>query len=288
MKTIKQVVALLLICGTYITSYAGGPWLLGKNQAFVQAQAIVPVYSYSSLLMGNFTKDVQGVNRKTYNLDYGFYLEYGLSDKINLITKVPFKYVSTGELTDQTYFEDVLPSGNLSGLSNYELSIKYGLIDSDVKVALSLNTSWNTISQDLEKGLATGFDANSFGLTVHAGRSNTKHYGFAQLGFHKYSNNFSDIIKIEVEHGWNLGQRFGLAFLLDARHSLNNGSYYHANLSQTGLYPDNQEWIVISSKLNYETEKGWGANMAIPIAPLKFKSVGFNGTIGRGVYKKFN
>ncbi len=270
-----------------ISSMAGGPWLQKKKQGLVQAQVIVPVYPYSSMLMGVFINETQGINRTVYNLDYSLYAEYGITDKLNIITSLPFKYVATGELTDEQYFDNLLPEGSLSGLSNYHLALKYGILDKKVKVAVSVVTRWNTIRQDLDRGLATGFDANSFGVMAHVGRSNAKHYGFLEVGFNKYTNNFSDVIEINLEHGWNLGARWNLALALNARHALENGSYHNENLVQTGLYPNDQSWAVISGKVSYETENGWGANANVPMVPLRFKYVGYNGTVCVGVYKKF-
>ncbi len=285
-NTIKKVLIVAVIMSISLSSFAGGPWLQKKNHGFVQMQTVLPAYRYSSMLMGTFIKDVQGVNRKTFNSDYGIYIEYGLMDDLNVITRLPFKYVSTGDLTDEQSFEDLLPSGSLSGMSNYELALKYKLIDKKVKVAVSLNSSWNTISQDLNKGLATGYDANSLGLTAHIGRSSNKQYGFLEVGFHKYSNNFSDAVKISLEHGWQVKERLNVGFALDALHFLENGSYYNANLAQTGLYPNNQGYMAIGGKLAYEKENGLGFNVAVPLIPIKFKYIGFNGAFALGVYKK--
>lgn len=288
MKTLKTLLLTLIFAGISLSSFAGGPWVLKKNTAFIQVQGFVPAYRYSSMLTGRFISSTQGVNRRTFNSDFGLYAEYGISDKFDVIARVPFKYVSTGDRTDETYFTEVLPAGNLFGMSNVELDLKYGLVDKKVKVAVSLNTSWNTISQDLDKGLATGFDANSFGLTAHVGRSKAKSYGFLELGYQKYTNNFSDVLEIQIEHGWKLGDHLNLAMNLSARHSLKNGTYFNANLAQTGLYPNNQEAAAISAKLSYETTSGWGLGMAVPLIPIKSNYIGFNGAVALGIYRKFN
>ncbi|MFT5822264.1 MAG: hypothetical protein ACI8ZM_003520 [Crocinitomix sp.] len=282
---IKFLVALLIISSA--NSFAGGPWLQKKKHGFAQAQFIIPAYGYSSMLMGTLIKDLQGVNRKTINADFGIYLEYGITDRLNVITSLPFKYVKTGELTDQLYFENLLPEGELIGLSNYQLALKYGLIDKKVKLAVSLLSSWNTGRSDLDKGLATGYDAASIGLMAHVGRSKEKSYGFLEIGFHKFTNGFSDALEINLEHGWKLGQRWNIAAALNARHPLRNGDYYNENLAQTGLYPNDQGWAAIGLKTSYETDSKWGFNAGIPLIPLRFKYVGFNGTVTLGVYKKF-
>ena len=98
---------------------------------------------------------------------------------------------------------------------------------------------------------------------------------------------FSDILEINIEHGWKIKQRWNVALALNARHSLENGTYRNANLEQTGLYPNNQEWAAISGKVNYDLPNGYGINLAVPLIPIKFQYVGFNGTIALGIYKKF-
>lgn len=278
---------LLFIIGFNHTASAGGPWLQKKNGGLLQFQTTLPAYSYKSMLMGTFIKDVQGVNRKTFNSDYSIYFEYGITDRLNVITTLPFKYISTGDLTDQQYFPDLLDEGSLFGMSNYKLALKYGLVDKKVKVAVSVISSWNTISKDLDRGLATGFDANSFGVMAHVGRSNEKHYGFLEVGYHKFTNGFSDILEVNLEHGFHLGDKWNLAVALNATHSLNNGSYQNANLEQTGFYPNNQASAAIGVKGAYETENGFGVNASLPLIPLRFKYIGFNGAISLGVYKKF-
>ncbi len=69
---------------------------------------------------------------------------------------MPFKFVSTGELTDSLYNPDLLESGSLFGASNTALTLKYGILDDNFKLAVSVQTKLNTARQDLDRGLATG------------------------------------------------------------------------------------------------------------------------------------
>lgn len=285
-KNITYLVFLLFFV-SYVPASAGGPWLHKKNKGFAQFQSIIPAYAYSSLLMGEFINDKQATNRTVFNSDYIIYAEYGLTDKLNVIANIPLKYVSTGNITDNADLSKVLPKGNLAGLNNPEISFKYALLDKHVKMAISINASLNTISQDISKGLATGYDANSIGATAHIGRSSSKQYGFLEVGFHKFTNNFSDIIKVRLEHGWQIKKPLNVGLVFDGRFSLKNGTYFNENLAQTGLYPNDQEYAAISAKTAYEKENGLGFSFAIPVAPIYFKYIGFNGTFSFGVYKKF-
>lgn len=290
MKGIKKSTALLFLVMSFgiMNSHAGGPWTLPKKSGFVQAQAILPAYQYSKLLNGVGISDYIGVNRRTFNSDFGIYAEFGITDKLDIMTNLPFKYISTGELTDSLYNPELLESGSLFGLSNYALAFKYGLIDKNFKLAVSAHARFNTVARDLDRGLITGFDANAFGLVAHLGGSfGKKSYGFLEAGFMKYTNNFSDAVEIRAEYGTKLGEHFNLSFTLDARHALKNGAYYNANLAQTGFYPNDQSWAAISGKINYELDNGVGFNFATPLVPIRFSRVGFNGTLGIGIYKKW-
>lgn len=291
MNNLKTLLVLATLLCAFSSINAQSPWLHKKNDGFLQIQGILPAYQYSSTLNGFFLSDKQDVNRETFNSDYSLYIEFGITDKLNVTSVLPFKYVSTGDLTDTQSnlpFNNVLEEGSLSGIGNYRLALKYSLgKKKNVDFAISLDTRWNTISQDLNKGLSTGYDANVFGLVFHAGRSFSNHYGFASLGYYKYTNDYSDIIEINIEHGWILNKRWNIAAALDGHLSLHNGSYFNANLDQTGLYPNDQEWIVISGKASYNLKNNFGINAALPVIPIYFNRVGFNGTFALGFFKKF-
>lgn len=115
-----------------LPSFAGGPWLFPQKQGYIQFQSILPAYRYNSLLMGAFIKERQAINREIFNSDYSLYLEYGLTNKLNIIASLPFKYVSSGALTGEETFTEVLPEGSLFGLSNPRIAIKYGLVDKNI------------------------------------------------------------------------------------------------------------------------------------------------------------
>ena len=290
MKIIKIGALLcLLVCSTIYTQ-AQSPWLHKKNDGYIQVQGILPAYQYSSALNGFFLGDEQDVNRKTFNADYSIYLEYGIMNNLNLISVLPFKYISTNEFTnpeDELPFDNVLEEGSLSGYGNYRFALKYGFGGKKANFAISLDTRWNTISQELEKGLSTGYDANAFGLVLHAGRGYSNHYGFAAIGFYKYTNDYSDVVEINIEHGWKLKERWNVALALDGRFSLYDGFYFNENLDQTGIYPNDQEWLTIGVKAAYDLKNNFGLNAALPLIPIYFNRVGFNGTFAMGLYKKF-
>jgi hypothetical protein len=271
-----------------IDSYAQGPWSASKGSGFFQVQAIPSTATYNQVFLGS-RDEFQLINRETWNADYGIYGQYSLTDRIQVIGYVPFKHVSTGAQTDSLYFNDLLSEGSLVGLGNVRLAFKYGILTEGFNVAVSLQSSWNTVSMDLEKGLSTGIQGNSIGIFAHLGGGITaKSYAFADIGFQKYTNNFSDVIEGRLEYGYRVLSPLYVILGLDIRQSLENGSYFNENLAQTGLYPNNQEWVVFNLKLNYETKSGIGFNVGFPLAPLMLNNIGATGSVSMGIYKKWN
>lgn len=267
---------------------AGGPWLLNKNAGYFQLQTTFTAYRYNKVLTGLGIRDSRGINREIFHADYGIYAEYGLTKKLDVLASIPFKYADAGDRTDELYNPTLLERGSINGLSNMRFGLKYGILDKDLKIAISAQTSLNTASADLDKGLATGFLGNSFGLFAHVGGSfGGKWYAFAEMGFMKYTNDFSDVIEGRIEVGRNFSKSFTMMLTTEIRQSLENGSFYSENLTQTGLYPNDQEWIASTLKANYELPQMYGINLGLSMIPFQFDNVGFAGAISVGIYKKW-
>ena len=276
-----------LLLASFSTTLAGGPWLLPKKAGFAQVMATPAAYPYTRLLNGTF-RETAGINRSVYTVDFGFYGEYGITDKVNVMASIPLKLASVGNQTDSLYNPTLLENGSIFGLSNTAVGLKFRLLDTDHKLAVSLQSSLNTVSTDLDKGLATGWAANAFGVKLHYGAGfNANWYAFVEAGYLKYTNNFSDIIDGTVEVGRKVGDKFTLMLTTLVRLSLRNGSYLNENLVQTGLSPNDQEWVATNFKINYEAESDWGVNFGLPVVPIYFKNVGFTGAFSLAVYKKW-
>lgn len=286
MKRNQTLLLLFLLCGQL--AYAGGPWLVKKGSGYFQAQTIFPTSKYSTLLMGSFTQDQVAVNRETFNMDAGLYLEYGFKERVNLVVNLPFKYVKTGNRTGALVGDSVLERGSLAGLGNFSAELKFGLLDKDLKVSASIVTRLNTVAVDSRKGLATGVSANSLGISVAIGKGfSHKFYGYLSVGYHAYDGNFSDMFELSMELGKTFGDHFTVALFLEDRHSMKNGDVFTPLREQTGLFPNNQEWAALNMKLNYEFDNSMGVNVGFPITPIRSRYVGYNGTFAMGVYKKF-
>jgi hypothetical protein len=277
MRYLLLVLVLLFLS----SSYAGGPWLNKKKSGFLQVQSTFPGGAYNRLFLENNLES--SLNRPVLDYTLQAYIEYGLTDKLDIISTLPYKFVSTRPASDSTE----LPKGNLNGLGNYKFGIKYRLSDNDLKIATSLQSNFNTINKDLEKGLTTGYDANTIGLYLHIGKGfNENLYSFIDLGINTMSNNFSDYIDIHYELGYQIKPAFWAAFTLDLRETFKGGDYVNENLRQTGLYTNNQEYFAYGVKTSFELNNKIGFTAAT-FGAFSGNYVAKISTFSLGIYKKW-
>lgn len=275
-------IILLFFCSS---AFAGGPWLVKKKGGFLQFQSTLPIGSYNRLFLEN--NNDANLNRTVLDFTFQGYLEYGITDKLNLIAVLPFKYISTGSETNLTTNTPLLPSGNLAGIGNIEFSLKRLVFDKNWKVAVSVQTSLNTVSTALSKGLVTGYQSNSIGFNAHVGKSFSANvYSFIEGGYHFSGNNFSDFIKIHYEVGYQLKPNFWTALTLDVRSSQKNGDFINPNLRQTGFYTNNQEFFAYGVKAAKEFNNKTGITLAT-FGAFSGNFVAHLATVSVGVYKKW-
>ncbi len=282
---VKTFAIFIGMCFGMLAVDAQSPWLYKKGKGFFQLQATFLAFPYESVVVGKRTETVD-LSREVTTTDINAYFEYGLSEKWNMIAKIPVRFVSTGEETGLVDSPIPLQEGSLFGLSNVELALKHQLVDKRIKVATSLQTIFNTVSKDLSRGLVTGYDYNAVGIFGHAGGSvGDRGYAFVDAGFTKTSNDFSDYFRQHIEGGRRFGRAFWVRLTLDIRKSLKNGSYDSGTLLQTGLSPNDQEWVGFGFGVAYETENQLGFNFSSGGA-LDANYIGFAAPVTFGLYKK--
>lgn len=281
----KLTITSLFLAITTI-SFAGGPWLTPEKTGFFQIQTTIPFSAYNRLFLAN--NNELEVNREVIDVNFQAYLEYGISDKLNLMINLPYKYISVGNTQQTLTNNNLLPEGNLNGLSNIKLGLKYRVSDKKMKIALSILSSFNTTNNNLEQGLVTGYQANSLGVYTHIGKSFSKGklYSFIEGGINTVSNDFSNFYEIHYELGYQLAAPFWGVFTLDVKESFRNGNYKNDNLRQTGFYTNNQEYVAYGFKFAYEFKNKIGLTAAT-FGALSGNYVAKIGTASFGVYKKW-
>jgi hypothetical protein len=267
------------------TLFAGGPWLNKKKAGFFQIQSTFPAGAYSVLFLEN-NKELP-LQRAVLDYTFQAYLEYGVTNKLNLIATLPYKIVATQGVSQNALATDTLPGGSINGLGNSMFGVKYQLVDKSFKIATSIQSSFNTVSQELEKGLITGYAANSIGLYMHFGKGFNKNlYSFIDVGINLMSTNFNDYLAIHYELGYQIKPSLWTAFTLDLRESITRESYLVENLRQTGLYTNNQEYFAFGIKASYELKNKIGFTAA-SFGAFSGNYVAKMSTFSLGIYKKW-
>jgi len=282
---IMKFLLTLVFSSVSLCIFAGGPWLLPKKSGFFQLQTTLPAGAYTSLFQSN--GKTLDLNRKVIDVNFQAYLEYGITDKLDVIGVLPYKFISTGDTLDSGVNPETLSRGSLNGFSNPKLGFKYKVWDKGINAAVSVQSTFNAASKELDKGLITGYDANSIGLYAHVGKSFSEDlYSFIDAGFNISSDNFSDFIDIHYELGYQLSTNFWGVITFDIRESIENGSARNNNLNQTGFYTNDQEYFAFGIKLAYELKNQIGFTAAT-FGAFSGNNVAQIATCSLGIYKKW-
>jgi hypothetical protein len=255
------------------TASAGGPWPLKKNSGY--AQLGFTYIGYSKFF--NHEGKVTDLRRPVTDFTSQLYLDYGLSDKLTLTANLPFKYVSSADKIsspDSLYFQDTLQAGNLFGLSNVMLGLKYNIINKKVLFSAGLNVEANVAKYDSLTALRTGPSAWVFHPYVSVGTSFGKFYTFLDAGYRLRLNNYSDEVDLKFEFGYSWNQKTYFILNVSGRVSMQEGSYnnnvtpvvnpldstsvsLHPNGRDlhTSLYPNNQQYIGYGLKFIQKIKK---------------------------------
>ncbi|SHI49834.1 hypothetical protein SAMN04488096_102124 [Mesonia phycicola] len=207
------------------------------------------------------------------NFTLSFYGEYGITDKIDVITYIPF--------FTRIYQNTQVSGTNGNVLQDGEAVNSIGDIDLGFRFAL-LKKKKIAISSTIKFGLPTGKDkAGSDGsfqtgdgefnqlLTLNAGSSyklfEKRSYAKAYLGFNNRTNNFSDEFHYGAETGIKLWDKFWLLGKLNAVKSLKNGSLSAQN-TQGSIFANNVEYVSVAVEAAYYITKKLGVSFTYATA----------------------
>lgn len=261
--TYKTIAIAFIIALFDAPAMAGGPWTQLKNSGYAQL-------SFSSIrsnsLFNNNGESYQ-LYRQVTDLTFQGYIEYGLTDRLTLVANIPFKSVSTGTTTynaDSSLVSLPFPDGNLSGLGNASLSLKYLLVDNAWKFAAQLKTAANASKADAATGLQTGYDCWSYQPALFAGTSKDAWYAFVSAGVTIRSNHYSESFNATAEAGYGFfNHKTWVILVLDLDKSFLNDSTQRMDYLRTGLYVNNQEYFSYGLKVNQQIGMHWNVNVSL-------------------------
>lgn len=255
----KRAIIILIFFLTLRAGYlsAGGPWANGKGQGYAQFGVSLNRYDR---LRGTTTRLDRTITDNTLQ----FYGEFGLTERLSIMTSIPYKLLSTGKTPlNPNKPQAILPSGTLSGFGNISLAAKYTLFQKNIHVAVQLLTETPNYKINNLVGLRTGYNSFVVCPSVLAGVGTGKLYGFVNLGYAIRSGGYSEEVRYDIEAGYTPLKRFGFALVFNNKSSLKNGSINEGNIVKTGLYVNNQGYNAWGLKLAYTLTENIGINTSV-------------------------
>ena len=279
----KNILLLFIFILSIQFAFSQGPWTREKGFAYVQIG--MTSLQYDKIKVDGEELDLTS---NVSDLTTQFYAEYGITNKLEAQLIVPFRFVSRTGKNKANYYSGFgsFVDGSLSGIGNVNLGLKYKLFDRNWKISGGVQYSAKTVTGDGNKGLSTGFNANTILPYISVGSSSGKWYYFGNLGYGYMDNQYSDFIKFGAEVGYNIIQKGHLMLVLDNRVIVSKENLFFIDIFRFSSYFDKQSYSAVGLKFNYEFKKDkFGANFAAfsafaldnaPVAP----------TLNFGIYAK--
>jgi hypothetical protein len=273
---------LIIFCAFLLFSifaHAGGPWATGKGKAYTQLGASFNQYD-AIFYNGGKLSIVHPVRDNTYQ----FYGEFGINDKLTLISNVPFKSLQTCS----SMYTVLLPpySGKLNCFGNISLAGKYSFWEKGVNLAAQVEVQSRNNRTDYTTGLRTGYSCWAVTPSFIIGKGFKKWYAFADVGFALRSSGYSEEIISNAEIGYTPFKRFWLALAFNNKNTLKNGSVDEKTVTATSLYVNNQFYNAFGLKVSYGFTDKIGVNLSANGA-FAGNFVGAAPTFNASVYYKF-
>ncbi len=248
-KNLKYFIVLTALLTQFLKLGAQSPWTREKGHAYLQTGS-------SFLYISRAIVDNQTVtlNKQITDITPQFYGEYGITNKLEVQTILPYK----------TFFIKNESSNNsFNGVSNPTIGLKYKISDKKWKWSGGVSYSANFSKYDLNTGLSTDFNANTILTYTSLGSSKGKFYYFFNIGYGYMDNDYSDYLKIVTEVGYNFVPKAHLILVLDARNIISKENAFVNDNEQSLVYLDRQTFNGFGLKMNYEFIKDkFGTNLS--------------------------
>jgi hypothetical protein len=258
----------LILIFPWSPSHAGGPWNLPAGSGY--AQLGFSGISYDQMYDGADQGNPYQLTRQVTDITLQGYLEYGLSERINLLGMLPFKFVSTGDelfpADPRLGAADTLPAASLAGPGNISAGLRYQFLSAPITLAARFTADANSISTNEDAGLATGTACWTFRPAIDIGFSAKRWYAFAETGIGFRTNDYPHLLLGTAEAGYNFfGARTWVVAVIEMNLTLSaeEDSIYPPSQGATGLYLSNQEFVSYGIKLLQSVGKHWWVNGGI-------------------------
>jgi hypothetical protein len=254
----KKIVLAVLISLTFSFAYAGGGWTSGKGKGYFKlGQSMIIADHY-------FTPAGDVIMIPTISQYVTFiYGEYGLTDRLDVVTYMPFfNRVTLNQLNDING-QIITPGDQLNSFGDTDITLKYGLLSGKPTV-LSASLTFGLpigIAGGGESGtLQTGDGEFNQMLRVDVSRSFNKFYGSAYLGYNHRTNNFNDEIRYGVEGGLSAAKWYFILRLFGIKPIENEDFVETGQIN--GIFGNNIEYLSFTPEVIYSFSDRFGASAA--------------------------
>ena len=250
----KQAIYIFIILSCY-QSFAGGGWVFEKNRGYFKvAQNMIRSQCYFD--KGGAIVDIPTISLYTSSA----YLEYGLSDNLDVIAYVPFFVRSTLNKVEFNQSGTSTPGDAVNSFGDTDIALKYGFFQ-DRKIVMSaqlifgLPLGFSDVSA--ERILQTG--DGEFNQMIRLDASHSFYpapvYASVYGAFNNRIKGFSEEVRIGGEVGWTPG-KWVVVMKLENRMSMFNGDADETGAN--GVFANNTEYFSYTPEVSYLFSEKFG------------------------------
>jgi protein XagA len=282
MKIQSILIALLIVTSS---AFAGGGWPQPKKKFYAK----LGQNGIMSSKLYDRNGDIIDLLPSAGVYTTSFYIEYGITDRLTVITYAPFFVRAIkNELTRNQ--SGLTEEGDfVNSFGDTDISFKYGLLTKTPIV----------VSASVLFGLPIGNDAGGKTRLLQTGdgefnqmlRVDASHsfyplpvYASSFGAFNNRASGFSDEVRAGVEVGLTVFKKLTLIGKLTTVQSLFNGS---DNVQTNGIFSNNTEFISPEIEIGYSITPRLGISASIGLA-LEGRNILASPNYGAGIYFKSN
>lgn len=235
----KYILAISLLLLSLHT-FAQSPWVDDKGSIYAQFSGTT--INYDAI----FNNDGEGSQNafETSDRTIALYANYSLTDRTGIEINLPFKAVSSNDIS-------------LSAFGDISLKVKHELFES---FPLTAFAGYTAPTATREGTLRTGYQQHGIDLGLSTGFSRNNTFGYLGVG-HRYRTDIPNQISIDTEIGTkaNFGKRsLYLIFHIDG--ALNLEETVDPEADESVLYHNNGQYLSPGIKLSLNVISDWWIN----------------------------
>lgn len=249
----KHLPSLLIVCLLFAFQNNYAQWTKGKGKGYykLSAWSLVADQHYTS------SGDIDP-NATRGNFTLSLYGEYGLTNKLDVITYLPlFTRIYQNTQVSGTN-GNVLQAGEaVNAIGDVDLGLRYALLKKNnfaLSTTLKLGIPTGKSKAGSDGSFQTGDGEFNQLITLDGGTSyqlfSKSSYAKAYVGVNNRTQGFSDEFHYGAETGIKLWNQLWIAARLNAISSFKNGTLSPQN-SQGSIFANNVEYISLGAEIAY-------------------------------------